>query len=352
MHGATQEDRLREALRTFPRVRLARLPTPLEEAPRLSARLGGPRILLKREDLAGVGTGGSKYRILEFTLARASQERADILVAGGLAQSNHPQQVAAAAARLGLPVILVLGGPEPFVWQGNVLLEHLCGADVRWLPGADLDGVRRHQEAVVEELRTRGKCPAIVTLTREVYVLSVLAYANFALELAEQLEDAGETADAVYVGSGGGTYAGMLLGALALGRPFRVVGLTPTGSAASRSRYIAELVREALTLLGLDLVFTGKEVDVSDAYLGEGHGLPTKASVDAIRLMASTEGIFLDPVYTGKAMAGLVDHAQSGRLVGKTVVFVHTGGIPALFAYNAVFAPGSLRPDAPQEALP
>ena len=151
------------------------------------------------------------------------------------------------------------------------------------------------------------------------------------LELAEQLEEAGETADAVYVGSGGGTYAGMLLGALALGRPFRVVGLTPTGSAASRSRYIAELVREALALLGLDLVFTGTEVDVSDAYLGEGHGLPTKASVDAIRLMASTEGIFLDPVYTGKALFGLSRMPDKPR----RALFIHTGGLPGLLAEHA-----------------
>ncbi len=325
---------LRAALARLPRLRLAHLPTPLVEAPRLTAKLSGPRILVKREDLAGLGTGGSKYRILELTLATALDRGADSLIAAGMIQSNHPQQVAVAAARLGMPALLLLGDASgPLVWQGNVLLEHLCGAEIRLVRGADLEALREAQEVAAEELRARGKRPAIVTLTREVYVLSVLAYASFILELTDQLRNLDRTIDAVYVGSGGGTYAGMVLATLVLGRPFRIIGFTPTGTAAGRRQYVIDLLAEAIDRLGLHLPIDADAIEISDEYLGAGYGIPSAGGTEAIRLTASTEGIFLDPVYSGKAMAGLIDHARRGKLNRQTVLFTHTGGLPSLFAY-------------------
>ncbi len=337
---ANRVEELRSALSRFPRVSLLGSPTPLVEASRLTARLDGPRILFKREDLAGLGTGGSKYRILEFTIGAALEKGADFLIAAGFVQSNHPQQVAVAAARLALPSLVLLGDSlGPLVWQGNALLEQLSGAEVRLVPGADLDLLRQEQQQVAAEMRTRGWHPAIVTLTREVYIRSALAYARFMLELAEQLSRLEIRMDAIYVGSGGGTYAGILLGAIALDMPCRVIGLTPIGSAGTRSQYVGSLLEDAMQWLDLDLPIPGQRIEIYDDYLGEGYGIPSTSAVEAIRLVASCEGIFLDPIYSGKAMAGLIDHARQGRLHGQTVVFVHTGGLPTVFAYAEQLIP-------------
>lgn len=324
-----------EALARFPRVSLAMLPTPLVEARRLSEALGGPRILVKREDLAGLGLGGSKYRILEFTIGNALSQGADVLIAGGVAQSNHPQQIASAAAHLGVPVVIILGGGEGRVgWTGNMLLEGLSGAEIHVLPLAGFDEVRGAQEAMSERLRAEGRNPAIVTLTREVHLRSVFAYSSYAVELARQLEEQGIEARALYIGSGGPTYAGVLLGTLALGSPFEVIGITPRGSATECSEHVAGLVEEAARMMGIAVPLKPESIRITDAYQGAGHGVTTAGAVEAIKLMASTEGLFLDPVYSGKAMAGLIDHVRRGRFdPGDTVVFAHTGGIPALFAY-------------------
>jgi 1-aminocyclopropane-1-carboxylate deaminase/D-cysteine desulfhydrase-like pyridoxal-dependent ACC family enzyme len=325
---------LRDRLARFPRVPLASLPTPLVAAPRLSAALD-INVWIKREDLAGLGVGGSKYRILELTLGGAVAEGADVCVAAGLTQSNHPQQVAAAAARLGIPSVLLLGGARGHLaWQGNLLLAGLSGAEVHVLPEADFDELREAQVGVAERLRAMGRRPAVVTLTHAVHLLSVFAYAGYALELVEQLETQQVPARTLYVGSGGPTYAGMLLGSLALGAPLRVVGVTPRGTVAECREHVAGLVREAAGRLEIELPDLEEAICITDAFLGPGHGVTTPGAVDAIRLVASTEGLFLDPVYSGKAMAGLVEHARSGVLASaEAVVFAHTGGIPALFAH-------------------
>ncbi len=332
---------LRAALARMPRAPLAMLPTPLVEAPRLSEALGGPRIWIKREDLAGLGLGGSKYRILEFTLGDALAQSADVFIAGGMAQSNHPQQVVTAAARLGIPSVILLGGAEGRVgWQGNMLLAGLSGAEIHVLPAAGFDEVRRAQEETVVRLQGEGRRPAIVTLTHAVHLRSVMAYANYTLELVEQLEQQGISATALYAGSGGPTYAGMLLGALALGVPLRVVGFTPQGGAAQSRIQVAALMEEVSQLLAIELPGAESAISISDAFLGPGHASTTPEAVEAIKLAASTEGIFLDPVYSGKAMAGLIDHIRTGKLRSSdTVVFAHTGGIPALFAFADALMP-------------
>lgn len=332
---------LRAALAGVPRVPLALLPTPLIEAPRLARALGGPRIWIKREDLAGFGLGGSKFRILEFTLGNALAEGADVFIAGGMAQSNHPQQVVTAATRLGIPTVVLLGGAEGRVaWQGNMLLAGLSGAEIHVLPAAGYDEVRQAQVQMAERLRAQGRRPAIVTLTHEVHVRSVFAYATYTLELVEQLELQGIQATALYAGSSGPTYAGMLLGALALGAPFRVMGLTPQGSAAASRVQVATLMKEVGQILAIDLPDSESAISIDDAFLGHGHADTTPEAVAAIKLVASTEGIFLDPVYTGKAMAGLINHIRSGELgPADTVVFAHTGGIPTVFAFADALMP-------------
>jgi len=324
-----------EALGRFPRVPLAMLPTPLVEAPRLSAALGGPAIWLKREDLAGLGLGGSKYRILEFTLGDAVARGADVVIASGMAQSNHPQQVVSAACHLGIPAIVLLGGGEGHVgWTGNMLLQGVSGAEIHVLPSAGFEELRVAQEALAERLRSRGRRPALVTLTRDVHLRGVLAYAGYIVELARQLEDHGLEPAALYVASGGPTCAGMALGAMAIGAAFDVIGVSPLGSAADCTRHVTGLIEEVAGLLGLDLALDARRVRVTDAYLGPGHGITTPEAVAAIKLVASTEGVFLDPVYSGKAMAALIDHVGTGELgPAQTVVFVQTGGVPALFAY-------------------
>jgi len=219
------------------------------------------------------------------------------------------------------------------------LLEHLCGVDVRLVSGADLEGVRRQQELLAKELSARGRRPAIITLTREVYVLSALAYATFTVELMDQLRDLGIGVDALYVGSGGATYAGMLLGSLALRRPFRVVGFTPTGSAVSQRKYVVDLLHDAIRWLGQELTVPQDAIEIFDDYVGKALNVPVSDAVQAIRLAASTEGIFLDPVYSSRAMAGLVKHARCNQLDNRNVVFVHTGGLPSLFAFAASLSP-------------
>jgi 1-aminocyclopropane-1-carboxylate deaminase/D-cysteine desulfhydrase-like pyridoxal-dependent ACC family enzyme len=333
--GAVTREALLASLAPFPRARLAMLPTPLVEAPRLSSELGGPTIFLKREDLAGLGVGGSKYRILEFTLGAALEEGADVLIASGMAQSNHPQQVVSAAARLGLPVIVLVSGAEGHVgWTGNMLLEGLGGADVRVLPSVGFDELRKAQQDLARQLRAAGRRPALVTTTREVHLRSVLAYANFIAELDQQLEEREFQPAALYVASSGPTYAGMALGTMALGTSFDVVGSSPLGLAHASITHVTGLIEEASRLLGLDLQVDQRRIHITDAYLGPGHGIATPAAVEAIKLLASTEGLLLDPVYSGKGMAALIDDIRRARLrPTEPIVFVMTGGTPALFAY-------------------
>jgi 1-aminocyclopropane-1-carboxylate deaminase/D-cysteine desulfhydrase-like pyridoxal-dependent ACC family enzyme len=337
-HGesaASRREMLTEALSRLPRARLARLPTPLIEAARLSSELRGPRIWVKREDLVGVGLGGSKYRILEFTVGNAIANGADILVAGGVAQSNHPQQVVCAAAIAGLPVTVLLGGAEGHAgWTGNMLLEGLGGAEIHVLPSAGFDEVRVAQEALAERLRALGRRPAIVTLTREAHVYGVIAYLNYMIELTQQLEEQGLEPAALYVGSAGPSYAGMALGAMALGVSFEVIGLSPLGSTSVNAGKVAELIAAAVEKLQIDVAFDAQRIRITDEYLGAGHGFTTPEAVAAIKLTASTEAFYLDPVYSGKAMAGLVDHVRKGMYrPDQTVLFAHTGGSPGVFAY-------------------
>jgi len=321
----------------MPRVALAQLPTPLEEAPRLSEALGGPRILIKRDDLTGAGLGGNKVRKLEYIIGRALHEGADTLVVCGGFQSNLARIATAMANRAGMAVELVLGGlpDEPRPAVGNLLLDHLLGANITYV-----DTVPRWEfgdsiEKVAEKVRARGGKPFVMPLGGS-GPEGMAGYLRATLEMQTQFRQRGLAVDRLVVGVGsGGTYSGLLLGALNTSIGYRVTGISVSRTTEYLLEKIPESAGAAAPHLGLDKVPGSADVDVYDGYIGDGYGSLTEACAEAIRLCAKTEGVLLDPVYSGKAMAGLIDLIRRGVISrDETVVFLHTGGTPALFAYS------------------
>ncbi|MFZ5767886.1 MAG: D-cysteine desulfhydrase family protein [Bacillota bacterium] len=316
----------------LPRLHLAQLPTPLEEAGRLEHLFGGVRLFLKRDDLTGPALGGNKARKLEFLLADARRQGADVVLTVGGAQSNHARITAALAARLGMDCVLVLDGPAPCENQGNLLLDRLLGAEVRFA-GA------RPAEEVMEELaaglRERGRRPYAIPVGGST-PLGAVGYCLAMQEMLAQASQMGFVVHRVYVATGsGGTQAGLLLGARVLDPSLRVIGVSVSRSREECCRRVADLATGAAALLGLPVEVDPAQVEVLDEYVGPGYGIPTAACLEAVRLTARREGVLLDPVYTGKAMAALLDHLRCGVIKeGENVVFWHTGGSPALFAYT------------------
>ena len=318
----------------LPRVRLAHLPTPLDEAPNLTRALRGPRIFIKREDLTGLAFGGNKTRILEFTMADALRQGADTIVACAFAQSNHCRQAAAAAARLGLRAVLVLGrGEKAEQVQGNLLLDGLLGAELITTAEDTLEGISARAAQVTQELCARGRRAMQVSLTPHATALAAVAFAGCLVELEAQFRQAGVVPAHLAVASSGGTQAGLVLGTLALGRPWTVAGYTPIARPARRER-LAEVVNAAADLLDLDVRATADDVMNYESELGPGYARLTDEAIAALRLVAQTEGVLLDPVYTAKAMSGLIRQVRAGAFrPEESVVFVHTGGTPAIFSY-------------------
>jgi 1-aminocyclopropane-1-carboxylate deaminase/D-cysteine desulfhydrase-like pyridoxal-dependent ACC family enzyme len=326
---------LRARVARVPRVSLAKLPTPLDDAPRFSAALGGPRILIKREDLTGLAFGGNKTRMLEFRMANALAEGADCIINGAAVQSNDCRQTAAAGAKLGLKVYLVLkerrDQPDATP-QGNFLLDNLLGAEVITLGPDESVSQREAMVDLGDQLRAEGHRPYLALQDLHLWAVG---YVDCLLELSEQLAKMDVRPTHIYLTSGLMSQAGLLLGIRATGLPARLVGVCPSHHQPDSLARIAALATEAGRFLGLDVTFSEADVENTDAYVGEAYGRPTAAGIEAIKLLARTEAILLDPVYSSKGMSGLIDHIRSGRLSrDDTVVFVHTGGNPALFAYN------------------
>lgn len=328
---------VRASLERLPRVRLAHLPTPLDPCPRLSAALAGPQLWIKRDDCTGLAFGGNKSRQLEFTLGDAVANGADVIIQGAASQSNHSRQLAAAAAKLGLTAHLVVKADKrsrPV--QGNLLVDHLLGAVIHMVPPETR--MTEAKERLAAKLRAAGRRPYVVGMgaTRSL-ALAAAAYVNAFLEIVEAMLPQGGAPHWIYTTSQGGTQAGLLLGARLLGLDTRVVGINPmppTHEAYEPPERIAALANMAAELLGFQEKVGEQEIVNLCDYVGAGYGVPSPAGLEALRLLASTEGIVLDPVYTSKGFAGLVDHIRKGRLrAGERVVFVHTGGTPALFAY-------------------
>ncbi|MCA1648298.1 MAG: pyridoxal-phosphate dependent enzyme [Chloroflexi bacterium] len=322
------------------------LPTPLQEAPRLSQAIG-VHILIKRDDLTGLALGGNKTRSLEFVIGAAIAQGADILVAAATAQSNYCRQAAAAAAWLGLDAVVVLGDdPAGDRVQGNLLLDQVLGARIERVQAGGTEAIRAAAQDRVDALRREGRRPVLLTLVPEMRTLSVVAHLLTFFELHEQLKRRNIAPDAVYVSSAASTYTGLLMGAYVTGSPVAVVGIPAEGMVADRAADIADLLSRSAALLRLD--FPRDLIDrmiVDDRFIGAGYGLPTPEGVAALALAARTEGLLLDPVYTAKGLAALIDHVRTGRLArGSTVIFVHTGGIPNVFTYATELA----APGAPQ----
>jgi D-cysteine desulfhydrase family pyridoxal phosphate-dependent enzyme len=329
---------LQARIDALPRVRLAHLPTPLDHCPRLSQALGAVDVWIKRDDLTGLAFGGNKTRQLEFLFADIMATGADTVVAGAYTQSNWCRQITGAARKLGLEVALVLlHGEKGPALQGNLLLDRLMGAEVTVV---DLDSMERLTpllEAKAAELERAGRRPYVVRpfgLDRQ--VLGAIGYVNGALELDAQLEAAGVTPDYLYLCGANMTPAGMALGLKALGRRARLVNVAPIVWSEPRALDIVRVANATAARLDLDMQIAPADIDNHDDYIGPRYGVVTEGAREAMRLVAGTEGIILDPVYSAKATAGLIDHVRTGRIgKGQTVVFLHTGGTPALFAYAA-----------------
>lgn len=319
-----------------PRIRLTNLPTPLQEAPRLREALGGtarcPKILIKRDDLTGLALGGNKGRKLEFLVADALAQGATWLITAGAAQSNHARMTAAAARLAGLNAALVLSSQveQPEV-QGNLLLDRLLGAEVRIVPAdTDMDAA---MVEVADELRAEGEQPYIIPVGGS-NAVGTLGYVAATLEIVAQLFAQGEGPSRLYYASGSrGTQAGLVLGAKLYSAPYQVRGIAVSGGEEQKRRRALEIANEAAERLGVAVRVEEADLLNDDSQIGEGYGIPTAGCLEAIHLLARQEAIFLDPVYSGKAMAGLIADIRSGVIAPtETVIFLHTGGTPALFA--------------------
>jgi L-cysteate sulfo-lyase len=327
---------LASRLDRFSRLGLAQLPTPLEPMPRLSAHLGGPRLWVKREDMTGLGFGGNKLRKLDWVLHEAIATGADTLVSGGVVQSNSQRQVAAAAAKLGLACHLaVFHGrlPPPtaeYAQTGNALLNRLYGAHLHDVPWT---GDRNAAiEALTETLASEGRRPFYVPYG-VTCPLGAIGYASAVAEIAAQASSAGFAPAAIVHCSGSaGTQAGLSVGTSAALPATRVVGIDIDAEPARVRADVVRVAVEAARLL--DIPFDPATIEVVAGHAGPGYGVPHMATLEAIRLAASLEALVLDPVYSGKGLAGLIALIRNGRWTATdNVVFVHTGGAPALFAY-------------------
>jgi D-cysteine desulfhydrase family pyridoxal phosphate-dependent enzyme len=308
----------------------------LDHAKRFAETLGGPDIWIKRDDMTGLAFGGNKSRQLEFVFADVLAKGADILVAGAYTQSNWCRQMTAASKKLGLDIALVLihGEKGPAV-QGNLLLDHLMGADVTVIDLPTMEELQPHLDAKADELRQQGRRPYVVEpLGVNSLAIGALGYVNAAIELDRQLDALDLSPNHLYVSGANMTPAGMALGFKALGRDIKLVNITPIKWTLPRAVDIARIANATADLLGLDVHLDASEIESYDDYIGERYGVVTEGGREALQLLARTEGIILDPVYSSKALAGLIDHIRTQRLSpDDTVLFIHTGGTPALFAY-------------------
>jgi D-cysteine desulfhydrase family pyridoxal phosphate-dependent enzyme len=316
-------------MNALPRLRFADLPTPVEPLPRLSTALGGPRLWVKRDDQTGLAFGGNKTRKLEFLVAEARAHGAHTLITAGAVQSNHCRQTAAAAARFGFDCILVLSGKKPERISGNLLLDHLFGAEIVWAePGKGL--------VVLQETFERawgsGKRPYRIPYGGS-NPTGAAGYAYAIQELIGQVHPTELPDWIVVASSSGGTQAGMTAGARLFGYSGQILGISIDETAQALSDRVASLASETTELLGEAHTIKSEEVQVNDAFLGAGYGVMDKPEQEAIHLFASQEGLLLDPVYTGRAAAGLIELCRSGFFKAEEkVLFWHTGGTTALFA--------------------
>ena len=329
-------------LSRFPRVFLAHLPTPLERMDRLTKELGGPEIWIKRDDCTGLSTGGNKTRKLEFLMAEAQAMRADVVMTQGATQSNHARQTAAFAAKLGMACHILLedrtgSNNANYNANGNVLLDHLHGATTEKHPGGtDMQG---EMDRAADALRAGGNV---------VYVIpgggsnptGALGYVNCAFELVGQANDRGMVIDHIVTATGSaGTQAGLITGLKAINAGISLLGIGVRAPQVKQEESVFNLAQRTAEKLGCPGVVSRGDVVADTNYVGPGYGIPQADTLEAVRMFAELEGILLDPVYSGKGAAGLIDYCRKGRFTkGQRVVFLHTGGSAALFGYDDVLS--------------
>jgi D-cysteine desulfhydrase family pyridoxal phosphate-dependent enzyme len=313
-------------MKILPRIKFANLPTPVEMLPRLSAALGGPRLMVKRDDLTGLGFGGNKLRKLEFLLAEAQSHGAKTIMTAGAIQSNHCRQTAAACARLGFSCQLVLSGDKPLQASGNLLLDQLFNAKIIWTTLEKRDQALQQAFQIAWEA---GQRPYLIPYGGS----NATGAAGYVFAIKELLDQDIHPDWIVFASSSSGTQAGLVTGAKLFGFPGKVMGISVDEREADLKSKVAELATATADALGETLTFDPQEILVSADYLGGGYGVMGEAEIEAIRLFARTEGLLLDPVYTGRAAVGLIDLIRKGHFKdGETVLFWHTGGGPALFS--------------------
>ena len=331
-----------QALLARPRASLANLPTPLEPCPGLTRELGGPEIWVKRDDLTGLATGGNKTRMFEYVLGRALADGVDTVVAGAAVQSNYCRQLAAACAKLGLECHLLLRrvrGEKDDEIQGGLLLDLLVGAEVELVEGVDWVELGERIRARAREYEAQGRTVYVGRMGDESRLgRYAVAYAHAFAELVAQAEEQNLTIDEMWMSSSDATQAGLALAAKHCESRMRLVGLPavpqPIAPGWTFPECIAAFGNEAAEILGLSTRLEPEDITSITDYVGPGYGQLTDAARAAMRLAGRCDALLLDPVYTSKAMAGLIDHARRGLIgPGRTIVFLHTGGLPALFAY-------------------
>lgn len=328
-------------LASLPRIKLATLPTPLEEAPRLSEYLRGPRIWIKRDDLTGLAMGGNKARKLEFQMGQARARDCDVVITVGAPQSNHARMTVAAARKLGMDTVLVLGGDAPHFFQGNLLLDRIFGADVRILQTDDDYVLSATIEDIARQLKQQGRRPFIIPRGAS-NAYGAAAYLDAAIEMLSQANAIGVRVDAiVHASTSGGTQSGLYAGTRLTDSGVQVIGISAGPKKDVVVKRVLGIVAELVELLDLQWRPHPDDVIVYDDFVGVKYAVPTPEGLEAIRVVARTEGILLDPVYSGKGMAGLMGLIAQGRFTpAHNVVFWHTGGQPALFAFAEQFQEG------------
>lgn len=313
-------------MRTIPRIRIAYLPTPVETLPRLSAELGGPTILVKRDDLTGLAMGGNKTRKLDYLLAEAQANGAHTIVTAGAVQSNHCRQTAAACARLNFSCILILSGEKPSTATGNLLLDQLFNAEIIWSSYEQRD---QTLQLTYQTAWEAGRRPYLIPYGGS----NTTGATAYVYALQELLTQQYQPDWIVFASSSGGTQAGLVAGAKLFGFKGKLLGISvdePEGELKERVAFLASATTD---MLGEKINIPSQDILVTDSYIGPGYGIMGTAEIEAIHLFARTEGLLLDPVYTGRAAAGMIDLIRQGYFrSNETIVFWHTGGTPAIFS--------------------
>ncbi len=325
---------IEDALEQYPRVHLTRLPTPLHALPHLSKRLG-PGVFIKRDDLTDLTLGGDKPRKLEYEIAQARARGADTLVTCGAAQSNHARLTTAAARKVGMECAVVLSRDQYQSLQGNLLTVYLMGAQILFVDTTDHWDLERHVLDLCETLRSQGRNPHYIPVSGTT-PHSCLGYIRCGLEIARQLSEQGMHLDAIYTPFGtGGIFTALLLALREQGVNCPLIGISVNRNRERCYESLEKWWDDLCRLLDRDPARSRGPFEIHDEFIGSGYGDPTEACLDAIMLMAQTEGILLDPVYSGKMAAGFLTHQAAGRWsAGQQILLLHSGGVPALFAYS------------------